>query len=227
MSMTRFVEALPRTGTSVPFFTEVLGGLWVGPIKQDSLRRKSEAVLFCVCHVLAALHEEELAFVTGLFEGLDEVLFLCAVGFEKRHLVLYVDFSDGDFVSRCLAVDDADELIGTQVVFGADVDAVTAKLTTAVAATSAAAFTTGCSFPAGSAFSPALRAFAADNTFASYAAFRSCSALIGRIQVGRFAVILVQTVKLHSDETLHQIFFAEVFQLSGNGVCVLLNRSEE
>jgi hypothetical protein len=131
--------------------------------------------LFCVCHVLAALHEEELAFVTGLFEGLDEVLFLCAVGFEKGHLVLYVDFSDGNFVSRCLAVDDADELIGTQVVFGADVDAVTAKLTTAVAATSAAAFTTGCSFPAGSAFSPALRAFAADYALASYAAFRSCS----------------------------------------------------
>ena len=109
-------------GTSVPFFTSVLGGLCVGPIKQDSLGRKSEAVLFCVCHVLAALDEEELAFVTGLFEGLDEVLFLCAVGFEKGHLVLYVDFSDGNFVSRCLAVDDADELIGTQVVFGADVD---------------------------------------------------------------------------------------------------------
>src|SRR5690554_1369620 len=146
MSVTRFVEALPRTGLQSRFLLQSWVPLCVGPIKQDSLRRKSEAVLFCVCHVLAALHEEELAFVTGLFEGLDEVLFLCAVGFEKRHLVLYVDFSDGNFVSRCLAVDDADELIGTQVVFGADVDAVTAKLTTAVAATSAAAFTTGCSF---------------------------------------------------------------------------------
>src|SRR5690554_4134304 len=46
MSMTRFVEALPRTGFQSRFLLQSWVALWVGPIKQDSLRRKSEAVLF-------------------------------------------------------------------------------------------------------------------------------------------------------------------------------------